>query len=167
MTVLQRLFAPALLAAATLLAGCGYSTGALVPDEYRTIAVPVFDNTTRRHDLEWALTRAVVEELHARTHLRVVALDDDPDLVLRGALVKVDEDVLSSRGFERIRESAVFLTAEIEVEVPRAGRTLVERTRVVERESFTPVKGEDQRTAREEATRTLAERIVQQLEQGW
>ena len=51
--------------AALVLAACGYTTRALVPDQYRTIAVPIFENTTRRHDLEWEVTRAVVEELHA------------------------------------------------------------------------------------------------------
>jgi hypothetical protein len=165
MTPIRRL-AAALLASA-LLAACGYSTGTLVSDEHRTIAVPVFENTTRRHDLEWALTRAVVEELQSRTDLRVVDLDDEPDLVLHGALVKTDEDVLASRTFQRIRESAVFVTAKIEVENARTGEKLVPMTTVTERESFTPLKGEDVRTAREEATRTLAERIVQKLEQGW
>ena len=41
---MNRALAAALAAAA--LAGCGYSTGQLVSPGYRTIAVPVFDNTT-------------------------------------------------------------------------------------------------------------------------
>lgn len=165
MRLLRALLAAALLSA--VLPACGYSTGALVPDDYHTIAVPVFENTTKRRDLEWALTRAVVEELHSRTHLKVVDLDDDPDLVLHGSLMKAEEDLISGREHQRIRESAVFVTAEIEVEDPRTGKKLVDKTKVTERESFTAFKGEDQRTAREEATRTLAERIVQQLERGW
>ncbi len=156
----------ALVAAAVALAGCGYKTGSLVSEQYQTIACPVFDNATRRPDLEWALTRAVVEELQSRTHLRVVNRSDNPDLVLQGRLVDVDEDVLSHRSHQRTRESTYFLTAEIEV-TDRQGRQVVGKRKVTERESFVPVLGENVRTAREEAGRALAERIVRQLEEAW
>ncbi len=149
------------------LSGCGYTTRSLVSEDYTTIAVPVFENETRRRDLEWALTQQVAEELQARTHLRVVGLDDDPDLVLNGGLVDVDEDILSSRGLQRPRESIVLMTASIEIVEQRTGKTVVPTRRVTERESYSPVVGEDIRTAREEATRSLAERIVRQLEEGW
>jgi hypothetical protein len=155
------------LAAALLLAGCGYTTGSLVPAGYRTIAVPVFDNPTRRHDLEWEVTQAVVEEIQSRTGLRVVDPSDSPDLLLRGSLVEVDEDVLSHRERQRIRESAYFLTAEVEVVEASTGRTVVKKDRVTERESFVPAVGEDVRTARGEANRALAERIVRRLEAAW
>lgn len=154
-------------AAALLAAGCGYSSGTLVPEGYRTIAVPVFDNTTRRHDLEWEVTRQVVEEIQSRTALRVVDPSDSPDLVLAGKLVDAEEDVLSHRDRQRIRESAYFLTAEVEVLDVRAGKPLVAKDRVTERESFVPELGEDVRSARAEAGRALAERIVRRLEAAW
>src|SRR5436190_1005141 len=103
------------------LTACGYSTGSLAPKGRRTIAVPVFENPTRRHDLQFELTRAVVEEIGSRTSLRVVSPSDSPDLVLKGSLVEVDEDVLSHADDQRIRESAYFLTAEIEVVDARTG----------------------------------------------
>ena len=155
------------LAAAALLASCGYTTGSLVSPTYRTIAVPVFDNPTKRHDLEWEVTQAVVEEIQSRTSLRVVDPSDSPDLVLRGSLVDVDEDVLSHRERQRIRESAYFLTAEIEVVEGHTGKAVVAKGKVTERESFVPVVGEDVRTARAEANRALAERIVRKLESSW
>lgn len=156
-----------LVLAAAALAGCGYSTGTLVPSTYRTIAVPVFDNTTRRHDLEFELTRAVVEEIHSRTSLRVVSPSDSPDLVLKGHLVDASEEVLSTEDHERLRESTYFLTAEIEIVDGRSGKPVVKRGRVTERESFVPKIDEDVRTAREEAGRALAERIVERLESAW
>jgi outer membrane lipopolysaccharide assembly protein LptE/RlpB len=155
------------LAALALLASCGYTTGSLVSPTYRTIAVPVFDNPTKRHDLEWELTQAVVEEIQSRTGLRVVDSSDSPDLVLRGSLVDVDEDVLSHRERQRIRESAYFLTAEIEVMEAHTGKSVVAKDRVSERESFVSSIGEDVRTARAEANRALAERIVRKLESSW
>jgi hypothetical protein len=153
--------------AALVPAGCGYTTRSFVNEYARTVAVPVFDNRTRRHDLEWEVTRAVVERIHDRTHLRVVDPGDQPDLVLTGTLRDVDEDVLARRRFQRVRESAVFVVAEVEVVDRRTGAVVVPRQRVAERESFTPVLGEDLRTAREAAVRELAERVVHRLEQGW
>ena len=156
-----------LLALFTALAACGYSTGSLAPKGRRTIAVPVFENPTRRHDLEWELTRAVVEEINARTSLRVVSPSDSPDLVLKGSLVDVDEEVLSHGENQRIRESAYFLTAEVEVVDGHSGRAVVKKGKVTERESFVPEIGENVRTAREEAGRALAERIVRRMEDAW
>ena len=153
--------------AAALLASCGYTTGSLVSPAYRTIAVPVFDNPTKRHDLEWEVTQAVVEEIQSRTGLRVVDPSDSPDLVLKGTLVDVDEDVLSHRERQRIRESDYFLTVDVEVLDGATGKPLLKRERITERESFVPAIGEDVRTAREEAGRALAERIVRHLEEAW
>jgi outer membrane lipopolysaccharide assembly protein LptE/RlpB len=157
----------ATMLASTLVAACGYTTRSLVSEDFQTIAVPVFDNTTRRHDLEWEVTRAVVEELQARTHLVVVPEDAGPDLVLSGTLVDVDEDTLSRRKRQRPRDSVVHVTAEIQVRNAKSGDDLVPRRRVSERESYTYLAGEDVRTAREEAVRSLAERVVRQLEEGW
>jgi hypothetical protein len=155
------------LVAALALAGCGYHTGSLVPQRYRTIAVPVFGNATRRHDVEWELTRQVVEEIQSRTPLVVVSPGDSPDLVMKGVLAEADEDVLSHRDDQRIRESVYFLTADVEVTDGRSGKPVMARRRVTERESFVPVEGENVRTARETAGRALAERIVRQLEEAW
>lgn len=157
--------AAALLAAAAA-AGCGYSSASLVPDRYRTISVEVFSNGTPRHDLEYEVTRAVVEELQSRTHLRVVDRDMPHDLTLTGTLRDVDEDVASRRAFQRIRESDVFVTADVEVS-DSTGRAVVEKRKITEREAFVPVIGEEVRSARQEAVRELAERIVRTLEQGW
>jgi hypothetical protein len=162
-----RTAAAVLLSAATLLAACGYTTRSLVADRYRTIAVPVFANETRRRDLEYEVTRAVVEEIQARTHLRVVAQGDEPDLVLVGRLRDVDEETLSRRENQRIREGAYFLAADVDVTDRRTGEAVVKDRKVVERESYVPGLGEDVRTARAEATRALAERVVRTLETGW
>lgn len=166
---LARRFCVLLLAATAGLApaACGYSSGTLVPEGYRTIAVPIFYNETRRHDLEFEVTRAVVEELQARTNLRVVAEDQSPDLVLRGILREVDEETLSRRAYQRPRENAIFVTAEVDVIDRKTDAHVVKNEKVHEREAFAPATGEDVRSARAEATRSLAERIVRTLESSW
>lgn len=152
---------------AALLAGCGYTAGSLVPERYHTIAVPIFANDTRRHDLEYEVTQAVVEEMQARTNLRVVGEDDDPDLVLKGVLREASETVLSHEDLQRTREGAYLLTAEVDVTDRRGGSVIVKDRKVYERESYVPLVGEDVRTARAAAARSLAERIVRTLESAW
>lgn len=167
MTRRLRTAAFAALCAGLAASACGYTTRSLVDESYRTVAIPIFANDTRRHDLEIEVTRAVVEEMQARTHLRVVPEGDSPDLVMRGTLQEVDEQGVSRRKFQRIREQDVFVTAEVRVEDRRTGKDVVPKRLVTEREAFVPVIGEDVRTAREEAVRALAERVVRTLEQTW
>ena len=155
------------LAAGAALAACSYTTKTLVPERWHTIAVPVFANDTKRHDLEWELTRAVIEEIQGRTHLRVVGEDDDPDLVMRGTLKDAEESTLSRRDHQRLREGAYFLTAEIDVTDLRTREAVVKDQQVTERESYVPAVTEDVRTSRAEANRALAEGIVRTLESKW
>jgi outer membrane lipopolysaccharide assembly protein LptE/RlpB len=161
------LVATMLLLTLVLLGACGYTTRSMVSEDYKTIAVPIFENTTRRHDLEFEVTRAVVEELNARTHLVVVSDASSADLVLSGRLVDVDEDTLSRRNHQRPRQAVVFVSAEIEVKNVGTGESVVTPRRVTEREAYTYLVQQDLRTSREEAVRSLAERVVRQLEEGW
>jgi len=169
---LLRFFAVAALLVSTLFSGllvsaCGYTTRSMISDQYTTIAVPIFENTTCRHDLEFQLTRAVVEELNARTHLVVVSDPNMADLVMTGRLVDVKEDSISRRKYQRPRDAAVIVTAEIEVKDMRSGEIIVSARKVSERESYSYLVQEDLRTSREEAIRALAERVVRQMEEGW
>ena len=157
----------AVLAVLLLLPACGYTTRSMISEDYRTIAVPVFENETRRHDLQFEVTRAVVEELNARTHLTVVSDASSADLVLSGRLVDVDEDTISRRNKQRPRDAVVFVSAEIEVKETASGESVVSPRRVTERENYSYLVQEDLRTSREEAVRALAERVVRQLEEGW
>ena len=50
------------LAVVLVLAGCGYSTGQISSGAGRTLAIPMFTNSTLRRDLERDLTRFVREE---------------------------------------------------------------------------------------------------------
>ena len=160
--------AGALILAALLAVSCGYSIGPVAPGAGgRTIAVPAFENTTYRRDLERDLTRAVREEILARSDCRLVEISDHPDLVLTGTLVEVDERVLSESEGGELRESSVAVTAMVTLSDTRTGELLLDRSRLTEREPFVPAKGGSIRTAENAALRTLAERIVYSLSPGW
>ena len=79
----------------------------------------------------------------------------------------VDESVSSRLSRQRIRESDVFVNADVTITDRKTGKVLVEKQRVTEREAFVPEIGEDVRTARQEAVRALAERIARTLETAW
>jgi hypothetical protein len=145
-------------------AGCGYHAGHLSGDG-RSIAVPLFENTTFRRDLERDLTRAIHQEIRTRTDHALRA--ETADLVLTGKVIEIAEGVLSEYEGSEIRESSVQIVAEITVTETATGEKLVDRLRVAERRSFAPVKGESVRSAENAAIRGLAERIVEALDAGW
>lgn len=164
MTRRRAVLAAAVVAvAAVAAAGCGYRLGPGDPVAgARTVALPVFDNRTFRRGVELDLARVLASEVHARTRLSVV--DAGADLVVRGVITAIDEDVLSQRIGEVIRESAVLVTVEVTVVDGRTGETLVPRTLITERESFVPAIGESLRSARAETLRRLAADVVDRLE---
>jgi len=149
-----------------LVPACGYTAGPVASGEGVRLAVPVFLNQTFRRELDRDLTRFVREELLARTRYSLVE-PGAADLVLRGRILDVSEDVLAQRSKGRIRETSVSFTVSIEIEDRRAGAPPGERVRLVERRAYAPEKGESIRTAEVAAMRRLAERIVYSLSPDW
>jgi hypothetical protein len=163
----RRALACALLAALAA-AGCGYAVGPTAGTADRgdrTIAVPVFDNDTYRRGFEVEMTRALVNEIHARSMLRVVPDPAAADLVVRGRIRSFRERVLADRGRDTITENSVEVTLVVVVENPAAGtrRSLTFSTR----EPYSTFKGQRLATARAEAFENLAEEIVFALESSW
>lgn len=85
MRIAPRIAAAAL--AALMACGCGYKlrgTGSSLPPYIKSIAVPVFKNSTGRFELDVKLTRAVIDELVARGRVRMVAEPASADATLEG-----------------------------------------------------------------------------------
>ena len=79
----------ALLAAATLLSGCGYHVagrGDMMPKAIKTIAVPAFGNVTTQYKLAERLPADITREFLERTRYHVVADPNQADAVLAGAV---------------------------------------------------------------------------------
>lgn len=150
-----------LLAAAA--PACGYSLGPAAPlAGAATVEIPVFDNRTYRRGVETDLARQVAAALASRSRIRLV--DSGGDLVVEGAIVAIQEMLLSESEGQNIRESAVLVTAEVVVRDGRTGEPVVKLRRITERESFVPGIGESLRSARIEALKRLAEDVVDLLE---
>ncbi len=78
-----------------LTVGCGYSSRRLVDAPgVRTVAVLQFENDTYRRDLEFRLTRALAEEVRARTPWRI-ATPGTADALLTGTIRSAETRVLA------------------------------------------------------------------------
>ncbi|HUM14573.1 MAG TPA: LptE family protein [Candidatus Nitrosotalea sp.] len=70
----------------TVAAGCGYSTRGNLPDHIKTVAVPMFKNSTLEPGVESAVTSGVVNAFSNGGRVRVVPLDE-ADAILQGEVV--------------------------------------------------------------------------------
>lgn len=83
----------AAMAAAAIVAGCGYHVAgrsAALPKSIHVIAVPALENKTTSYRLEQKLTAATVHEFLAKTSYRVVSNPEEGDAVLRGKVVSLE-----------------------------------------------------------------------------
>ncbi len=118
------------LGSVSLLGGCGYSSGYRLPDDVRSVAVPIFRNETfpLRRDVELDLTRAVKEELELRSDARVVAESANADAVLEGIVIEFEEGVLTEGPGDARQDSGIVVRVQIRLVRTRDGSELVART---------------------------------------
>ncbi len=160
------LFLAACLSLPLLFAGCGYSTGFVLPEGTRTIAVPIFRNETfpLRRDLEVELTRAVKRELQLRTDARVVADRASADAVLEGIILDFSQGVLAEGADDEVQESGIVVRVRIRLIRARDGSELVGQTDIREDEPYSNVAGETIDLARGRVVEELARSVVIALE---
>lgn len=79
------------------LANCGYhvaGTGAGLPAQIKTVAIPALENKTPRFRVEQRLTEALVREFLARTKFRIVPDPANADAVLSGEITGLDSNAV-------------------------------------------------------------------------
>jgi hypothetical protein len=165
----------AVAVAFTLPAGCasdprsGYSFADAHRTDVRTVAVPVFDNSTFFHGLEFSLTDAIIKEIHRSTPWRVADVEA-ADTTLRGSIDDVDLRRLS-RGSETgiVQEQAVDMEVSFEWKQNRTGQVLVARRKFRAAESFVPAQGSQERLelGEEGTIDQLAKDLVAELRGSW
>lgn len=147
------------------LAACSYSSSRLVSiPGVRTVAVMQFDNKTYYRDLEMRITRAVAEEVRARTPWTI----DSPksaDVLLAGEVRTAEQRVLVEDDNEDELAKRFRVVVDCRLIERSSGRVL--RTwSVTAREEFGPNKyGETLNTSvTDTIARSLAQEVVQGLE---
>lgn len=158
----------ALVAIGLIAAGCGYSTRSLHPEDVRTVVVPTFASREFRRELEFELTEELVKEIEAKTPYKVVHDRSAADTELRGEILDLDTPVVSEDlDTDRAIDVDTTLVCSFEWRDLRSGRVLARRSRISATGSFASAIGETLDSATTEATRHLAERIVEAMEEDW
>jgi outer membrane lipopolysaccharide assembly protein LptE/RlpB len=127
--VLRYSFFAAMLLA---LAACGYHftpVGGIVPEGAKTIAIPVFINSTFEPYLDVEITQAVVDEFLTDGRLQVVSLEN-ADLVLRGNVTKFELTPASYSGDGYVLSYNVGIGVNLSVEERKSGKILLQDTGV-------------------------------------
>jgi Lipopolysaccharide-assembly len=150
------------LIASASVSSCGYSTGSLMPEGIRTVAVPMAGNDTFYRGDEFAYTRYLTEELIRKPGVQVRERRCADAVVCtrllslrRVPLVEGEDDILLEEGLVGVVE--VTLTDR------RSGRTLAQFKVERRAEGIRP-RGETLNTERDELMRDLAEDTVIRLE---
>ena len=121
------------------LSGCGYHVAGstnLLPTEIHTIAVTPFRNASIQYKLSDYLTEAVVREMNARTHYKIVADPAQADAVLSGAVANMFSSAVVAdpvTGRSSGAQVVVLIQAEL---TDKSGKVLFERPNIEFRERY-------------------------------
>ena len=172
----------ALMTAAVLSAGCGYTTRSLIANQYRTIRIPPFSNkiditlegdTQSRYKvyrpmLETEVSKAVVDRFMFDGSLKVSS-SDASDLVLEGELIEFRRDPLRFTSSNDVEEYRLNIVVNIRL------RDSAKNALLWEERSFTGdatyfvsgIKAKSEDTAITDAIKDLARRIVERVVEQW
>lgn len=131
-----RLAAPLLVVAALGLPACGYTIGGrALPEDVRTIAVPVFTNRTSEPAVEGLITSAVTEAFSTDGRLRVVGRAE-ADVVLEGDVVGYRVDSVAFDARTNVQRYRVVVRLNLRLRDARRDRVLFEEPGVEDRADF-------------------------------
>ena len=161
-----------------LLTGCGYTQvgddpsggyqwRSLYREDVRSVAVPIFTNKTFRRGVEFALTKAVVNQIEAKSPYKVVARER-ADTILEGQIVEIRLQNLSSDSTIAIPQEQLYvLTVDFIWKDLRTGRILTERKNFQQTTTFYPTLGEGEFVGSQQSVEKLALGIVQEMQANW
>ncbi|HEY3175637.1 MAG TPA: LptE family protein [Candidatus Polarisedimenticolia bacterium] len=106
------------LAAASAAPGCGYRLAGrnqLLPPSVKVIAVPPFENQTRRPEIEQRITEQVTATFIQRGGYRTTASEAGADALLKGEVTGYDITPVSVGSQGRADRYEVVITASVEL----------------------------------------------------
>lgn len=169
-----RAFVPACLCAFSLTACSsdptqGYSFRPARLAGIKTISVPVFDNASYMHGLEYDLSEAIVKEVQRNTQW-VVVQGGQAQTSLTGSIQSAALQPLSvSSKTGMVMEQGVELSVNFVWRDARTGEVLIARNGFKTMQSFVPARGTDETLAlgQHAAVQELARSIVNELRSSW
>jgi hypothetical protein len=150
-----------------LLGGCGYHTGSLYRQDVQTVAIPIFTNRTFYRNVEFDLTKAVINQLEARSPYKVVDRER-ADTILEGEVVEVRVGTLSESLRNALPQEQLYtVRVNFTWKNLRTGRILAQRKNFEQSVAYYPTLGEGQFVGSQNAVEKLAIAVVQELEAEW
>lgn len=151
------------------LTGCGYTQQELFDDQYRTVAVPIFENRTFYKGAEFQLTEAVTKELELRTPYKVLK-STDAQTRITGTINSINQRLLSRTIDGGVSEEVqVIINMSYEWRDLKTGKVIRRRGQIVGTGEFLPTRGlnETFEVAKHEALGQLAQNIVSSMRKDW
>ncbi|GAB4339326.1 MAG: hypothetical protein Kow0099_14260 [Candidatus Abyssubacteria bacterium] len=148
--------------------GCGYTVATThLSEEYRTIAVPAFENRSFEPELQIRVTNQLIREIETDGRLRVV---DDPasaDLVLVGVITDFDAHAISFTVNDEVAQFRIMIVVDARIEDTRTKEVVWQRSGVTGADFYQTFGGRSRETALDEATENLVETIVYESFDGF
>jgi hypothetical protein len=160
------------LAAAAAGGGCAYSTStALLPSHLKTVAIPVFENSTTEYTIEKDITDAVIAKFIADNHLKVVD-ERVANAVIRGKVVGYRNAVFGFTGTNRAQEYRVTITVAVTFKDLVKNREVWSDPELTKYANYyvESVPGQPARTeldGRKDAIAKIADEILSRTVEGW
>jgi hypothetical protein len=140
----------------------------LYRDDVRTIAVPIFANRSFERNVEFNLSKAVVNYIESNTPYKVVP-KERADTILEGEITHVEIDTVANSATaggipqEQLLEIRVNFTWKD----LRNGRILTQRRHFDQSTTYYPTLGEGRFVGEQQNVERLAVAIVQELQADW
>jgi hypothetical protein len=147
--------------------GAGPTSRSLYRDDVRTVAVPIFTNRTFERNVEFDLSKAVVNYLESSTPYKVVP-KERADTILEGEITRVDIDTVSQDASTSLpQEQLLTIRVNFTWKDLRTGRILTQRKHFDQSGTYYPTLGEGRFVGAQQNVERLAIAIVQELQADW
>ena len=131
------------------------------------MAVPIFGTRDFRRDVEFKLSKAVINQIEAHSPYKVVPRER-ADTILEGEIARVEVNNLSRTYVEGVpQEQLMLVTVNLTWKDLRTGRILMQKKNFQQTASFYPTLGEGEFVGTQKAIERLAVEIVQLMEADW
>ena len=147
----------------------GYSSSTLYPNQYQSIAIPIFQNATMTRDVEFMLTDAIIKEIQVRSPYRVVD-KHVAETLLTGTITSMKLSTLSrSKTTGLDNEVLVKVVLDFEWYDQVNGNRIVGRENFASSAVFIPSRpsSEPLEIGRFAVVQQLASDIVDQMQASW
>jgi len=151
---------------------CGYRVagrGDRLPPDVRTIAIPVFINSTRQYKIEQRVSAALTREFIARTRYRITSDPAAADAVLKGEIKDARAGVIAfDQATGRATTLQVQVTAHVDLIDQRSKKVLFSNHNYIFREQYQVSQNpstlfEEQDPALDRLARDMARTLVTEI----